>query len=185
MKYLPLFYIFFIGSIFSITKFETYTAEASVAYIINASDTKVKPNPQPSPVPECECNGTGRVKTGDGINTTECPCGKGCSCKNKNTPTILNKRVLFFTDRSHCAPCKRTEKKTFPLLKDKGWKIGVEDTNIIQIIDNTANNAALFQSYDIQARGVPTFILLENEKVVRINTGFMTCKEFGIFFYGK
>ena len=188
MKYLPLFYIFALAATFSIGQFETYTAEATVAYVMNASEGKtVNPevNPSPEPVPGCTCGGTGKVKTGDGINTTECPCGKDCKCKNKNNVSVSTKRVLFFTDRKRCSPCKRTEKQVFPLLINKGWKIGTAKTDHIQIFDNTSENADAFNSFGIASLGVPTYVLLENEKLVKYHTGFMTAKEFGVFFHGK
>ncbi len=182
MKFLPLFYIFAVAVTFSIGPYETYTAEATIAYVMNASEGKeVKPEPKPTHE-DCPCGGTGRIKTGDGLNTTECPCGKDCPCKNKNTVSISIKRVLFFTDRRNCAPCRRTEKQVFPLLKNRGWRIGISNTDHIQVFDSIPENMKAFDDFGIRALGVPTYILLENEKVIGKHTGFMTAKEFGIFF---
>lgn len=82
--------------------------------------------------------------------------------------TTKNRRILFFTSDS-CPACKSCFAKFAPWLRAAGWTIGPEDHNHIQIV-NIDHNRTAAGKYQIGS--LPTFIVLENEQVIR-RTGYL------------
>ncbi len=75
--------------------------------------------------------------------------------------------------------------EVFPVLKKVNWTIGTEPTNLIQVFDYSDEKThEMFDKYDAEYQ-VPTYVLIEGDKVIRTSIGFMNAKQFGHFFYGK
>lgn len=89
-------------------------------------------------------------------------------------------RVVLLTGEGYCAPCKRfkvnvRDKLESESFKESGWKIGVEDSNHLQVIDAWENPKEL-QEWSKFARGfdptyqntVPVLMRIVDNKIVDI-----------------
>lgn len=93
-------------------------------------------------------------------------------CATEQLPP-REKRILLFS-ASWCGPCQemkgdlqkpeRTPNATCARLQKAGWKIGVEPSNHVQVVDMDAS-PELSEKYSIQS--LPTLILIENGRELR------------------
>lgn len=175
-------------SSFKVDEYDLYAMEGFIAYSFNAnySAPEIKKDEQ---VADCKCGGTGKVTMVDG-NVAQCPCGPSCKCGKSDNKNVkpLSKRVIMFTDSKHCTPCKKFKNQTVPALIKAKWTFGDDASNLIQVFDASNNKDPKafednFHKYEME--NVPSFVLIENDKVIKKVEGFMTPKEFTDFFYGK
>lgn len=132
-------------------------AEGYVAYVVNAVPPRV-----PTPTPQCSCNGTGKVKTPEGF-TINCPCDN-CQCKKPQGDVQQLDKQIYYFGAEWCPPCKIFKTYEFPKLTQLGFDIGIEDWNMIRVID-VDTQSRLYQKYG-GGRPLPLIILIKDGKEV-------------------
>jgi len=91
-----------------------------------------------------------------------------------------SRRILFFTAKWCCA-CQKLKKSEFPELIETNWKIGLRETDHIQIIDGD-KHPELIEKYDIEY--LPTLVLEVDGKVID-KRGYLDAHEIAEMYYGR
>lgn len=76
-----------------------------------------------------------------------------------------DKRVLFFT-ADWCVQCQTIKAQQLPKLREAGWSVGESHDATIQVI-NIDENPELWQKHGSQPDGLPQFVCLYGDQVVR------------------
>ena len=106
------------------------------------------------------------------------------SMNDKKTSDVAveskSRRILFFT-APWCGACQKLKHSEFPELIETNWKIGVNPTDQIQIIDGD-KHPELLKKYGIEF--LPTLILEVDGKVVD-KRGYLNAYNIAEMYYGR
>lgn len=91
-----------------------------------------------------------------------------------------SRRILFFT-APWCGACQKLKQSEFPELIETNWKIGVEPTDQIQIIDGD-KHPELMKKYGIEF--LPTLVLEVDGKVVD-KRGYLNAYNIAEMYFGR
>lgn len=83
---------------------------------------------------------------------------------------MVTKRYLIYFSSPTCSPCKAMK----PLLNDLDVEIDEFDVTVSQEL-----------AYKYSVRSVPSFFILDNEKILNQRVGIMSKKELEEFVYGE
>lgn len=197
-------------NIIKLNSYELAASEGFTAYSF-AWHHKTDVKEQEGNVKGCTCNGTKKVKSGDGLATIPCPCGDKCTCKTDdkgsapvgsnqctcvkdgkcacddcscdNCPALPSKYIVFVTasDRT-CVNCKKAHK----ILDDNGWISQGKNRKAFHYIEKSVgdispdNDSKYWKQY--KTDGVPTYILMVNNKEVKRYVGVLEGQDLVNFF---
>ena len=91
-----------------------------------------------------------------------------------------SRRILFFT-APWCVACQKLKKSEFPELIETNWKIGVNPTDQIQIVDGD-KHPEMMKKYGIEF--LPTLVLEVDGKVVD-KRGYLNAYNIAEMYYGR
>lgn len=179
--------------------FELASNEGMVA--IQSVDENIPTEEQIIPSEICACKGNKYLVMPDGMKT-QCPCGGNCTCSkiNENSTgalpntaeksSIPQKQIVWLT-AEWCGPCQLFEKgdknqkieSQAKILRDLGWGVDEKETSYVRKID--VDKFPELAAKLGKGRGLPTFLLLENDVEKGVIVGYTSAEKLTNMYYGR